>query len=162
MLIEDQKMAHKVEQRQNVDLIKRLQNHVKNSGISIPEISNVSLDSSSTPPLPSGPVKRTQKEDALQKSGSKSPIIPKNSFATPENKSGTSGVGGDTGKISSEDNQILENDVLVMGLKLGLLQQENFDLEQTIQNLKYEVKKLRGESAKKSKVIAKQLRGIKK
>jgi len=75
---------------------------------------------------------------------------------------GSSGGDVTTTKVGGGDeNTILENDVLVMGLKLGMLQQENFDLEQSNQSLRVEVKQLREESAKKSKVIAKQLRGIK-
>jgi len=59
------------------------------------------------------------------------------------------------------DEKFSENDLLVMGIKLGILQQTNFELEQQVNKLQIEVKKLREESSKKSRVIAKHMKGIK-
>jgi len=150
-------MAHKVEQRQNVILIKQLQNQVKTlQGVPITD---------TVPPLPSTPSQFSPGDG----NRSRSRIDPQKVSSVKEKNSKSSTKANEESSASekeekknNEENVILENDVLIMGLKLGMLQQENFELEQQNQAFRADLKQLREESAKKSRVIAKQLRGVKK
>jgi len=163
-------MRHRVTLKQNMILIKQLQNQIKSLGGILTD------NKSSEPPSRANSYVKRPSSNTLTPGSNAAgkPAMPRKT-SSPHMTPPTNGQrrlsdasprdmqSSQAGTPLNESVKIEESteEVVVMGMKIGTLQQKNFELELHVNNLGQEIKKLKEESSIKSRVITKHLSEMK-